>query len=97
MYVLFEFLFLYFVCHVYIVNECCGITYSRALNWTLRNGGYVRKFNAKNKSIEPRRIFGDWEVFIHSEIVTGVHGEYIEAIWGSVSFRKDCVGNTKGT
>ena len=28
-----------------VVRACCGITYSKALNWTLRNGGFVKKID----------------------------------------------------
>ena len=103
---------------VYLVNECCGITYSTKLGWTLRNGGLVRKFDANQPATEPRQVFKTWEVYVFkSETIEladgelfqtessttsnwstlGVQEEGVKAYWGTVSFRKECVGNEKGT
>lgn len=82
------------------VSACCGITYSKAYNWTLRNGGFVKRIdktdNLFGRQSEHRKIFGEWEVNKKSNGSSGIVGHFIEAIWGSVSFRKECFGNKTG-
>ena len=74
---------------VFIVKECCGITFSKAFKWTLRNGRLIRKFNGTDQFAEPRIVFGDAK---YSDSLR----EYTDMFWGTVSFTKDCFGDRKG-
>ena len=83
-----------------LVNECCGITFSTGMGWTLRNGGFVRKFDENQADSEPRRMMKTWEVYESKQTggrgAQGAQGALVKAIWGTVSFRKECVGNETG-
>ena len=64
-------------------TNCCGITFSKALNFTLRNGGIVNKYDGIDRNSEPVILF-DKKV-------------WVPEVWGVKSWSKDCFkGNRPG-